>query len=163
MAPHSSTLAWKIPWTEEPGRLQSMRSHRVGHDWSDLAAANFLISIPVGLILSRASLVAQMVKNLPVMWETLLQSLGQENPWRREWKPTPVLLPGESHGQWSLAGYSPWCWNESDNWAANNIIKCKLIPLNFFNFILGQNGGKEDLLWVPEIWGRYFFPFWEEK
>ena len=32
MAPHSSTLAWKIPWTEEPGRLQSMRSHRVGHD-----------------------------------------------------------------------------------------------------------------------------------
>ena len=32
MAPHSSTLAWKIPWTEEPGRLQSMRLHRVGHD-----------------------------------------------------------------------------------------------------------------------------------
>ena len=33
MAPHSSTLAWKIPWMEEPGRLQSMRSLRVGHDW----------------------------------------------------------------------------------------------------------------------------------
>ena len=32
MAPHSSTLAWKIPWTEEPGGLQSMGSHRVGHD-----------------------------------------------------------------------------------------------------------------------------------
>ena len=32
MAPHSSTLAWKIPWTEEPGRLQSMESLRVGHD-----------------------------------------------------------------------------------------------------------------------------------
>ena len=32
MAPHSSTLAWKIPWTEEPGRLQYMRSLRVGHD-----------------------------------------------------------------------------------------------------------------------------------
>ena len=32
MAPHSSTLAWKIPWTEEPVRLQSMGSHRVGHD-----------------------------------------------------------------------------------------------------------------------------------
>ena len=30
---HSSTLAWKIPWTEEPGRLQSMGSQRVGHDW----------------------------------------------------------------------------------------------------------------------------------
>ena len=32
MAPHSSTLAWKIPWAEEPGRLQSMGSLRVGHD-----------------------------------------------------------------------------------------------------------------------------------
>ena len=32
MAPHSSTLAWKIPWTEEPGRLLSMGSRRVGHD-----------------------------------------------------------------------------------------------------------------------------------
>ena len=32
MAPHSSTLAWKIPWTAEPGGLQSMGSHRVGHD-----------------------------------------------------------------------------------------------------------------------------------
>ena len=34
MAPHSSTPAWKIPWMEEPGRLQSMGSLRVGHDWA---------------------------------------------------------------------------------------------------------------------------------
>ena len=34
MATHSSTLAWKVPWTEEPGRLQSMESQRVGHDWA---------------------------------------------------------------------------------------------------------------------------------
>ena len=34
MAPHSSTLAWRIPWTEEPGRLQTMASQRVGHDWA---------------------------------------------------------------------------------------------------------------------------------
>ena len=34
MAPHSLTLAWKIPWTEEPGGLQSMGSLRVGHDWA---------------------------------------------------------------------------------------------------------------------------------
>ena len=34
MAPHFSTLAWKIPWAEEPGRLQSMGSRRVGHDWA---------------------------------------------------------------------------------------------------------------------------------
>ena len=34
MAPHSSTLAWKIPWMEEPGRLQSLGSQRVRHDWA---------------------------------------------------------------------------------------------------------------------------------
>ena len=39
MATHSSTLAWRIPWAEEPGGLPSTGSHRVGHDWSDLAAA----------------------------------------------------------------------------------------------------------------------------
>ena len=33
MAPHSSTLVWKIPWMEEPGRLQFMALRRVGHDW----------------------------------------------------------------------------------------------------------------------------------
>ena len=36
MAPHSSSLAWKIPWMKEPGRLQSMGSLRVGHDWATL-------------------------------------------------------------------------------------------------------------------------------
>ena len=39
MATHSSVLAWRIPGTQEPGGLPSMGSHRVGHDWSDLAAA----------------------------------------------------------------------------------------------------------------------------
>ena len=39
MATYPSTLAWKIPWTEEAGMLQSMGSHRVGHDWGNLAAA----------------------------------------------------------------------------------------------------------------------------
>ena len=34
LTPHSSTLAWKIPWTEEPGRLQALGSLRVGHDWA---------------------------------------------------------------------------------------------------------------------------------
>ena len=37
MATHPRVLAWRIPWTEEPGRLQSMGSQRVGHDCSDLA------------------------------------------------------------------------------------------------------------------------------
>ena len=45
MATHSSILAWKIPWTEEPGRLQSMGSQRVGHDWAT-SLAIYLQYIP---------------------------------------------------------------------------------------------------------------------
>ena len=47
MATHSSVLAWRIPWTEKPGRLQSMGSHRVGHDSSDLAAAAYSLCCTV--------------------------------------------------------------------------------------------------------------------
>ena len=43
MAVHSSILAWRIPWTEEPGWLQSMASQRVEHDWSDLAQTRTLL------------------------------------------------------------------------------------------------------------------------
>ena len=73
-----STPAWKIPWTEEPGRLQSMGSLRVGHDWA-------------------ASL-----------------SLFSFVHWRRKWQPTPVVLPGESQGWWSLVGCRLWGRTESD-------------------------------------------------
>ena len=55
-----------------------------------------------------------MVKNLPTMQETWIQSLGQEDPLEKEWQPTPVFLPEESHGQRSLAGYSPWGRKELD-------------------------------------------------
>ena len=61
-----------------------------------------------------ASLVAQIVKNLPAMQEIWDQSLGWEDPWRREWPPTPIFLPGESYAQRSLAGCSPWGFRESD-------------------------------------------------
>ena len=51
-------------------------------------------------------LVAQLVKNLPAMRETWVRSLGWENSLEEGLQPTPVFLPGESHGQRSLAGYS---------------------------------------------------------
>ena len=57
---------------------------------------------------------SQMVKNLPAMQETWVQSLDQEDPLEKDWQPTPVFLPGESHGQRSLVGYSPWSYKESD-------------------------------------------------
>ena len=68
MAPHSSTLAWKIPWMEDPGGPQSMGLLRVGHD------------------------------------QATSLSLFTFMHWRRKCQPTPVFLPGESQGRWSLVG-----------------------------------------------------------
>ena len=58
---------------------------------------------------SWASFVAQLVKNLPAMWETWVQSLGWEDPLERERLLTPVFWPREFHGL-----YSPWVCKESD-------------------------------------------------
>ena len=55
-----------------------------------------------------------MIKNLPTMQETWIRSLGQEDLWRREWKPTPVFLPGKSQGWRSLVGPNSWGLEESD-------------------------------------------------
>ena len=57
----------------------------------------------------------RVVKNLPAMPETQVQSLGGKIPWRRKWQPTPILLLGKCHGQRSLAGYSPQGCKESEN------------------------------------------------
>ena len=52
--------------------------------------------------------------SLLAMQETWVQSQVRKIPWRRKWQPTPVFLPGKSHGQRSLVGYSPWGHKESD-------------------------------------------------
>ena len=57
-----------------------------------------LLDIKVFLLLLLDFLVAQMVKNLPAIQETWVQSLVGKIPWRREWLPIPVLLPGEFYG-----------------------------------------------------------------
>ena len=56
---------------------------------------------------SEASLVAQTVKNLPTIQKTWVQPTVGKIPWRRKWQPTPIFLPGKSHGQRKLVGYSP--------------------------------------------------------
>ena len=61
-----------------------------------------------------APLVAQMVKRLPTLWQTRLQSLGREDLLEKQWHPTPLLLPGKSHGWRNLVGCSPWGREESD-------------------------------------------------
>ena len=83
IATHSSTLTWRIPWREEPGRLQLMGSQRVGHDWAT--------SLTHSLIESRShnywALVAQLLKptcprtpalqqGIPPQWEAWVPQLG---------------------------------------------------------------------------------------
>ena len=61
------------------------------------------------------ALVAQTEKNLPACSSPGFSPWIGKIPWRREWLPTPVFLPGEFHGQRSLAGYSPW---NAKNWTS---------------------------------------------
>ena len=126
MAPHSSVLAWRIPGTGEPGRLPSMGSHRVGHDWSDLAAAAAVAQVEKALATHSSPLPC----TLPWTEEPGgLQSMGSLGVghdwaislspvtfmhWRRKWQPTPVSLPGESQGQRTLVGCHLWGGTESD-------------------------------------------------
>ena len=116
MAPHSSTLAWKIPWTEEPGGLQSMGSLGVRHDWAtSLSLFTFM-------------------------------------HWRRTWQPTPVFLPGESQGRWSLVGCHLWGRTELDtkeaiwqqqqqqpviDWGPSNFVNSASVSLWYLYTIAG--------------------------
>jgi hypothetical protein len=60
------------------------------------------------------SWVARTVKNLPAVQETQVYSLGWEIPWRRQWLPIPIFLPGDFRGQRGLAGHNPWGCKELD-------------------------------------------------
>ena len=180
MATHSSVLAWRIPGTAEPGGLPSIGSHRVEHDWSDLAAAAAKTPM-LGKIEGRRRrgrerkrwldginpLNGREFEQAPgvgdgqgscspwgckesdmtewLHWTEIISGpcrwhSGKENagsvfslqsvnagkigngfaPWIGKiscgwkWQPTSVFLPGKSHGQRSLVGYSPWGHKESD-------------------------------------------------
>ena len=82
MATHSSVLAWRIPGMGEPGRLQSMGSHRVRHDWSDLAAAA-ATGLPVHHQLPEFTQVCR--------WH---------HPYGRKWRGTKKPLDESERGEW---------------------------------------------------------------
>ena len=113
MATHSSTTAWKILWTEEPGRLQSMGSQRLGHDWAtSLHFTSLHFALRMGLLggASDKEPACQCRRHKRLGFYPWMGKI----PWRRAWQPTPGFLPGESHWQRSLVGYSPWNHTESD-------------------------------------------------
>ena len=88
------------------------------------------------LLYSWASLMAQIVMNLPAMKETWFRSLGWDDPLKEGMQPAPVFLPGESHGQRSLAGYRPWGHKESDT--TEQLSTAQHILLEALDIIIGK-------------------------
>ena len=78
MAPHSSTLAWKIPGMETPVRLQSMESLRVGHDWSNLAAAAAAASAGLEEAQAGIKIAWRNINNLRYADDTTLMAESEE-------------------------------------------------------------------------------------
>ena len=126
MAIHSTSLAWRIPQTEEPGTLQSTGSQGAGHDWANNTHLFWCFSYykSTKMKINNSSTIklsfwSQMIKRLPAIWETQVWSLVRKILWRRKWQPTTVLLPGQSHGQRSLVGYSPWDHRVEHDWTTS--------------------------------------------
>ena len=140
MATHSSSLAWRIPWTEEPGRLQSMELQRVRHDWANITHShpqthacqshphkplrvaetvnhernqNYHL-VPMRKSFSGCASKKEFTSQSRRLKRQSFDPWTGKIPWRRQWQPTPVFLPGESHGQRSLVGCSPRSYKESD-------------------------------------------------
>ena len=129
MATHSSIFAWKISWTEELGGLQSIGSQRVRHDW----ATKTLYIHKADALCCTVETNKTLKSNNTLMCCSRVHPGGSDGksiclqcgrpgfnpwvgkiPWRRKWHPTPVFLPGESHGRRSLVGYSPWGCKQPD-------------------------------------------------
>ena len=138
METYSCILAWKVPYTEEPGRLQFMGSQRVRHNWvTEYACINRNSKTCLKWLLWGAEIQRGEMGWVLLIFIIHVVILGfpggsdskeyayncgrpgfhpwfQKIPWRRAWQPTPVFLPGEFHGQRRLVGYSLWDCKESD-------------------------------------------------
>ena len=155
MAPHSSTLAWKIPWTEEPGVLQSMGSLRVGHDWAtSLSLFPFMhwrrkwqptpVFLPgesQGWETCWAAVygVTQSRTRLKRLSRSSSSKLGEGHG-----NPLQYSCPENPHGQRSLVGYSPWGHNGSDTteWLSTRIQCRKLFSTSVMTY-LGRESKEE--------------------
>ena len=131
MAPHSSVLAWRIPGTGEPGGLPSMGSHRVGHDWSDLAAAAAAVKTVSDFILGGSKITADgdsshEIKRCLLLGRKVMTNLDSTLKSRDITLPTKVRLakamvfPVVMYGceswtvkkaeRWRIDAFEMWCW-----------------------------------------------------
>ena len=151
MAIHYSILAWRIPWTEEPGRLQSMGLHRVGHDWNSLAqhthsdSPNFsflwlLLSYPTWNI---SGFMCSYGEDLCVLMEKAMATHSSTLAWKTPWMEQPGRL--QSMGSlrvghnWATSLFTFMHWRR----------KWQPIPV----FLPGESQGRGSLVGC-RLWGR---------
>ena len=151
MATHSSVLAWRITGTGEPCGLPSMWSHRVGHDWSDLAAADSILKSRDIMLSTKVHLVKAMV--FPVVM------YGGES-----W----TIKKAES---WRIGAFELWCWRRllTVPWTArrsNQFILREISPgcsleglmlklkLQYFGHLIWRADSFEKTLMLGKIEGR---------
>ena len=117
-------------WTGKPGVLWFMGLQRVGHNWAtELKAFLSIIWVHPSMGFPGGSVIKWI--HLPIQ-EMGVWFLVWEVPWRRKWQCTPVFLPGKSHGQGSLTGYSPWGWQKNRTWLNDSTTKaCSKYKLSF--------------------------------
>ena len=138
---HQRTEDFSTPWRHyvSQSRDFALLSSRVWLEAEAPAQPVSTCQISTHLSSPWTSLVAQMVKCPPTMWETGFNPWVRKISWRRKWQPSPVFLPGKSHGQRSLVGYSPWGRKEWDR-------------TERLHFTL------QALSWMPLPWG---LPLWD--
>ena len=128
MATHSSVLTWRIPGTGEPGGLQSMGSHRVGHDWSDSVAAAAAVSPKCSQIFFKQMMMLGKIeggrrrgdRGEMVGWHHKISGCESEQ------------TPGDGEGQGSLAGCRPWGHRVGHDWATERQQWCQKPPASLW-------------------------------
>ena len=118
MATHSSVLAWRIPGTEEPGGLPSMGSHRVGHNWSDLAAAAATRLLHPYSTVDKTSRLKMKIFSTVRDTQRGSQSYMEKRRGRREIEVTRMRWGGIKTGESKLASNHFLMWLWSTVWTA---------------------------------------------
>ena len=135
MAPHSSTLAWKIPWMEEPGGLQSMGSRLSDFPFTfhfpalekEMATHSSVLAWRIPGTVEPGGLPSMGSHRVGHDWSDLAATAAATLLYRRrKWQPSPVLLPGKSYGWRSLVGCSPRGCKESDTTERLHFTHCIL-------------------------------------
>ena len=149
----------KTPLGITTGGRFGMDSGRIIYLWcpcqyEQLCGANLIYIWPP------SKLLFDKVKCLPAMWETGFDLWVRKILWRRRWQPTPVPLPGKSHGWRSLICYSPWGCRESDKtewlhfWVFFFLSANKWIKKIWCMYIMGYYSAiiKNEMLWFAARW-----------